>query len=273
MVKIFLMRHGESISNELKGKIQNACSDRKISTGQEDDKLEEIKCSDDPNILNSKLSQTGIKQCIKARKKLKRWKNIKHVVISPLRRVFETLEYLFEEYPSFINKDLKIHIMPDLREMLCSASDLACWTDNEVNSLRYPKYYDWEFLNQTASDPFFWFLDQLSKKEQERCKQMFVDIIPKDGDEFIVKRDKLLKTFSDHYSKDYKIESQETCHDRVNRAKLRIIKILEDYNVQDKELIVISHASILGHLTSTEKTKQFVPKKYTSFYEGDIKKY
>jgi broad specificity phosphatase PhoE len=141
MVKFYLMRHAESLYNEEAHRIKNSCSDRVITMEAEEKKLQNLRMSTAPDILNARLSERGITQSQKLMSK-GTYKNIKYVVLSPLRRCLETFEYLFEDRISKNPNAVKVFIVPELREVISNSGDIALWLKNEFESLRYPHFYN-----------------------------------------------------------------------------------------------------------------------------------
>jgi len=109
-VKIVLMRHGGSTSNEGSQKIREKHG-FKGSLSETPDLTEpslqplvadyrQFYSSDSPEILNSILSKKGISQCKEASKFInEKFLNIKKVLVSPYRRTLQTFENSFSTYP------------------------------------------------------------------------------------------------------------------------------------------------------------------------------
>lgn len=129
MVKIILMRHAESSFNYAIEALENKY--------QSDDpelkkQLMALKVSQDPDILNAKLTPKGISQCKKSSQGLaEKFPNIKRVLLSPLRRPCQTFETTFEDYPRFKSGQLKISFCDTLREVIYSSCDIAMLTEHE----------------------------------------------------------------------------------------------------------------------------------------------
>lgn len=85
-----------------------------------------------------------------------------------MRRVIQTFENVFECYPQFVQKNLKITFLPLIRESLNSNCDIACWTPNEYQQIQHPDLYDWGFLKE-CDDPDFWFLDVCVDEVRQRA--------------------------------------------------------------------------------------------------------
>jgi broad specificity phosphatase PhoE len=141
MVKIYLMRHAESLYNEEAQQIKNSCSDRLITMDGEEKKLQNLRMSTAKDILNARLSERGITQVQKLMAE-GTYKKIKYVVLSPLRRCLETFEYLFEDRISKNPDAVKVFIVPELREVISNSGDIAFWLKNEFESLRFPHFYN-----------------------------------------------------------------------------------------------------------------------------------
>ena len=106
------MRHAESTQNTKDNSIRNYCSDKLVSWKEEERMLRSLKTSLDPEILNAKLSEEGIKQAKKHQNK-SYLKKIKCVVLSPLRRCIETFENMFENHPNFFSGGIKIFLVEE----------------------------------------------------------------------------------------------------------------------------------------------------------------
>lgn len=271
MVKIYQMRHAESMANESIQKIKNLCSDRVITAEKEDKQIEDLKMSMEPEILNSKLSERGVKQAKKAYKNNKsKLGNIRHVVVSPLRRTIQTFENTFEEMASFKDSTIKVHIVEDLREALLSSSELAFWGKHEQEDLKYSNLYDFSFLNDTSQHPDknFWVFDNLMPEYKENAHNLI-----KNCQSLKEKCQQVCKTFSNKYSKDCKLENTECIYRRVARGKDIVRQIIKDNNIKDKELLVVSHGNTLSHFTGREYQDNFMPKKFKMFDNAEIIKF
>jgi hypothetical protein len=117
--------------------------------------------SNDPDLLNSKLTPAGISQCQNFTLTIgKEFPKIKRVVLSPFRRVIQTFEESFASHPNFISKNIKVSFMPELREAITNCSDVCCWSPNEKEQIKHPDLYNWDWL-KSFDDPEFWFFIRL----------------------------------------------------------------------------------------------------------------
>jgi len=62
---------------------------------------------------------------------------------------------------------LKIEINPWLRSELNTNGDIACWTDNEFETIRKADY-DWSSLYVDGKFNHFWFMDTIPQQLKEK---------------------------------------------------------------------------------------------------------
>lgn len=169
MVKVILMRHAQSVFNVPHDKLHDQFEAGEITKLQLDERLQALQRTYDVGLVNARITDKGHEQCLDAREEVyKRYPNIKRVILSPLRRVIQTFESTFAEYPQFKSKTLKISFVEELRECLYSSGDVACWTEDEKSDVRFPELYDWSFLNKYR-DRDFWFLEVGSKNMYDKA--------------------------------------------------------------------------------------------------------
>ena len=230
-------------------KLREQLKDGEMGQVEFDQKVLSLIRSYDVNIVNARLTDEGNEQCIIAQKEIyKRYPQIKRVILSPFRRVIQTFETTFEKYPNFVSKDLKVSFMDLLRERLCSNADVACWTQQEKESLRFPELYDWSFLDN-FQDKKFWFLENGSKQMYEKAARLFENA----GKDDESKLKALIDDLVQHW------EDSKSIYDRSQKSKESIRQIIKEENLNDDEVIVICHHDLLKYFTWTKVNDNYDP--------------
>ena len=137
MVLVGILRHAQSEFNHQFEELIYAYKRKEYDKKALIKKVMDLGKSTDPDLLNSKLTELGKKQCKSTAEIVKEfYPNVKMVLMSPYRRVIQTFEETFEEYPAFVDGSLKIEFFPEMREGIYCCADLASWTPNEFVDLK-----------------------------------------------------------------------------------------------------------------------------------------
>lgn len=230
MVLIGLLRHAQSEFNYQFEELIYAYKRKEFDKKELLEKIFVLSKSTHPDLLNSKLTSFGKNQCKGTSEIIKKcFPNVKMVILSPYRRVIQTFEETFENYPAFIDKSLKIKFFPEMREGIYCCADLASWTPNEFEDLRFKDRYDFSFLEE-FDDPQFWFLVKMLPKEIKRAYKALDK-----GKTFEEKRKFLLEQMANPKYFSFKYESAESIYYRMQYVKKEIIKIVKENNFKDGE--------------------------------------
>ena len=155
------MRHAQSTFNDKFDKLRATYKQKLITKPEYITQIKLLMKSNNPDLLNSKLTPTGISQAkISGTKFSTNFPNIKRVVLSPFRRVIQTFEESFAAHPNFISGNIKVSFMPELRESITSCSDVCSWTPNEKIEIKHNHLYNWDWLKK-FDEPAFWFFTRL----------------------------------------------------------------------------------------------------------------
>ena len=236
--KILLMRHARSTYNYQWDQQYELHENNKID--QETFRLrhKELTSSADPDLINAKVDQEGLRQCEEAAKVIpEKFPNIKRVLISPLRRTIKTFEESFKNHPNFQNKKMTVSFIEEMRENINDTCDIACWTKNELECLRLDCLYDWSWQDAYPEDiKPLWFLESMDKAVKKRVLKAIEGCSTTEE-----KRLKFQKNlidgpwFPDNY------EPWDSAFERIKTAQEKISKIIQEENLQDNELAIVSH--------------------------------
>ena len=239
------MRHAESIFNERKEKLQEYVDkgDGKDLSGPERHELfKKLNYDYDLDIINGRLTEKGIGQCKDSFDKLKRYPNIKRVLISPMLRTIQTFENSMEEYVNF--DELEVTMLEDLRENHYTANDLGYYSDEMKKLLKHNDKFDYQSFMKNHEDPNFWFVDSGSKDHVTKQKDSIKDCVSDEQ-----KMEKYLEKMKEKYG----IESYENPTSRYETAmaaKKKILDIVKENGYGDNEVQVVSHFGKLSFLTA-----------------------
>jgi len=118
MVKIYLMRHGESRYNEVQANINPKDEYGKYMYDVESTKARLMNLKKDSSLINCNLTDKGRDQARLAGTNFENRPEIKHVALSPMLRCVETFEHLFEEIIKSTPETLpKIKFFKESREI------------------------------------------------------------------------------------------------------------------------------------------------------------
>lgn len=247
------MRHAETDANKMFFR-QNIVEILKNPSAAISPELQNYRS--DPAYINIPINSTGISQCQNLQSVVgDLYPKIKHVVLSPMRRVIQTFENTFESHPNFSQFSKKITFMEDLRETIFHTADLAFQDSDEQNGIKYQQLYNFDFVKNYKHPKLWFFLNGNSKLETwglrdlEHCKN---------SDE---KKAKIVQKFRSVGKQDgvLRIEDQESCFVRTQRAKDKLRKLCEEEGLDDDELLVVTHGDTLRYLTCTSFEKKHKP--------------
>jgi phosphohistidine phosphatase SixA len=159
-VKIIMIRHGETHFNRQEAALRARLAAEDITEKQYYDMRQIISTSQCDDFLNTKLTDLGEAQCQAASQILTaKYPNIKKAVISPIRRVIQTLEGCMSAHPNWAKLDIEFN--ENLREVLWANCDLGVWHPGCDDSIKYHERYNWGFMDK-YNQPQWWFLENCS---------------------------------------------------------------------------------------------------------------
>lgn len=259
MVKILLMRHSESI--------YNAQQSQYVIDNNLDDPHYELASNRwiiNEQIIDAGLSPKGEQQSYSATEVLNNYKDIKYVWVSPLRRAFYTMTKTLENY-KYKENIQKYIVNPYIKEVAWSNCDMGLFT----HKLREENpSFDWTCIDK-FEDPRIWFLeiiDEAGSPENQELKHKLIEAW---------KKDPQVKTLLDILESVFPLraEGEKSIEARVNKAKEQLNEFIKENNVQDNELLVVSHSQVLKRWTTTKVDEDGNPSEFYWFNNAEIKEF
>jgi len=242
MVKIYLMRHGESRYNEVQANINPKDEYGKYMYDVESTKARLMNLKKDSSLINCNVTDKGRNQSREAGTNFENRPEIKHVALSPMLRCIETFEGLFEDIIKNRPDALpKIKFFNESREILNASCDLGIWNADKKRNLLLNNY-DWKEID---SNPL-WFLDSLCQRKRDQILENFSEDM--DFDEKV----KVMLEFFSKFEPEKRFEDYNVIRERLEIFRKNLKEYCVKNNVQDGELMVISHSRTLQTLTCTE---------------------
>lgn len=245
------MRHAESQANQHVESLRKSLKDPEnpMTEPEYDSQMRSYKSCLNPKMINACLSETGITGAKSVQKNLEKYhKNIKRIILSPMRRVIQTFEYAFSEYPQFKQNTLKISFIPELRECLTSTACVGTWTEDQFEDLKHLHLYDFSFMESFPNPNFWFFYSMMPSKIQE------AESIISEGKTTQEKLSSLADNFAEVYPK--KWEGNESSYQRMTVARKKLWEIIKEENLQDGELCIITHKNTLNWFLDYDKKTQ-----------------
>ena len=278
MVKILLMRHAQSMFNLRMTLIKNKYDIKGTILAQKDkfdtfpkefwSELKVFFRSEDPEVVNAILTEEGVNQCNKtASTTLKdKYTGIKHALVSPFRRTIQTFEHTFHGYAN--EKNLNIELNELLRETSCAPCDVCCWTDEELATINKDRF-DWTWMH-SKPEPHFWFFEQLDEEHKKKAYDLFKG---KEGLSVEEKRSILLEDMVSEENFPLQWEKEKSKVERALAAKEMLSKKVKSENIQDYELIVVTHYDTLRMFTAKSFDENYNPSGYIEFDNAEIREF
>ena len=229
-VEVLVMRHAESVFNKVHEEWAAANNQPREHMGKD------IRFASEPKeIIDALLTDQGIDQCKKANQEiLGKYKNIKYVLVSPLRRTVATALEAMKDFPT----DTEWRVLPWLREALTSNCDVA------VHSIEYLKEHPHIKHDELEGDNL-WFLKYYHEcpDAQHQAK--------------LLKRyeeSPAVETILDYMSEAYpNMERPFQLDFRANKVREAVRKFIEEKTTQgvevnDNEILLVSHYRLIKHL-------------------------
>ena len=218
-----------------------------------------------PEQVDAALSEEGIKQCLDGRAEFEQnYPNIKYILCSPYRRTIQTMTHMFADYKN--KPDSKNTIMfPLISEALASLGDMAFETENYKEKLK--DECDWSFqTKENYEDPKIWFLYNIDESQGEnKLKWEMINHWKTHQD-----KDKLFEYWA---KSERKLESNVTERCKTNHAREKIGEFCQENNVQDDELLVVSHFTFLNFFISQNFDENSTPQDKRFIKNLEILKY
>lgn len=230
--------------------------------------LKDFLQNDNPEVVNAILTEEGINQCKKtASTTLKdTYQNIRYAMVSPMRRAIQTFENSFENYPN--EKNLKVDLNEHLRETIGAPSDVCCWTEDEFATIDRDRF-NWDFLAAKPL-PNFWFFESLDEVNKKTAYDLFKG---KEDLSVEAKKNILLQDMCSEENFLFKWESENSKIIRVQKAKEILCNKIKAENIQDYEMVIVTHYDTLRMFTAKNFDKDLKPVDYMIFDNAEIKEF
>ncbi|CAI2376925.1 unnamed protein product [Moneuplotes crassus] len=231
--RVLLLRHGKSQSNQENDDLlasEHTDEDVKALTT----KLDLIDCS---------LSEKGFAQCEETQP-LANLLNVKHVIVSPLRRALETAHNVFKNHPNFEN--IKFTLLPVMKECIVSTDDLP------GNILKRVKDYTEIFANFDTSelekyeDPYNFFLYDI---DMDWARQVLAEISLKEEKEAEGLHPEVVNLLTSRFP--LYLESDKSLLKRVKKAKEFVKEFIERNTLEgDEKVVLVGHCNFFNFWTN-----------------------
>ena len=254
MVKLYLIRHAESLSNKMKEDIFKMF---KISMNETKLCLA-YKLIKDNDVIDSLLSEKGKEQCKETRENnMDKIGKITHVIASPLRRCLETARIILD------TKKLKdegkvLDIRGEVRELLCCQGDFPMMVKESMESFRE---FDFASIEEEV-DRYgeFFFVNYL---ENQRTKSDILDYLEQMEDDTTkdTKVDFLLDLLKKRLMENHLLEKNHDIYVRTQKFKKQLKEYIKKNNIKDGQLVIVTHMRIIKAWTAkdfNEKTDEYV---------------
>ena len=249
MVKVVYIRHSQTYFN-----VEKKAQKQKQS-GIEKQKLNYyFQTLRDLNFVDSDLTPEGIeitKQALEINQSI--LNKIKYVIVSPMIRALNTADLLFDLKSA--NPNLKVIVHPSLRTKLTTIYNLPFkWIDKKEELI----YADWSLLDPLyEKSGFGWFGQDLQNLEyRNKIGQICEESKEMGLNEQVFKVLDYMQQIHPCYA-----ESREEKYFKMIGFQKWLAGFIDKNKVQDGELCVVSHSSVLKMLIAKAFNYQFLPVK------------
>lgn len=195
-----------------------------------------------PEQVDAAITQESVTDCKQEFQNFQEnYPKIKYVFCSPYRRTFQTMNLMFQDYPNKLEQK-NVILCPSICEGVFNIGDFAFETRNLMNECQ--ELYDWGFYSkENYEDPEIWFqynIQELGEKNQLKSDQI---------NNWKQHQDKE-KLFELWRQNETKIETKSSVRKRMEKAKLQVSEFIKENNVQDYELMLVSHSFFINFFIS-----------------------
>ena len=238
MVKILLIRHGQSMSNYIKDVMYD---NTKLDWNSLEFKLQ-TRASEKEEMVDSILTEKGKMQCALQREKEKvALSNVKHMFVSPFSRCLETTRNIFD-VQEILAKGGSLVVRQELREMLCCQSDIP--SSIMENMQQYPAFDFSEIEDDIEKFKELFFVRSMEdgprkSKIVEYARSVRDSASRRDKDKFminLIKEDLVNKRVP---------ETRFATFTRISQFKKSLKQIIDQKNLKDGEVAVVAHYGII----------------------------
>ena len=197
---------------------------------------------DKPEQIDAALSEDGVAACEAQREDFqKKYPNIKYILCSPTRRTVQTLNHMMKNYTNMPDKH-NIVMFPEITDEVENLSDLAFETRDLMK--KHKKEYNWDFMDPANYDhPEIWFLYNINESMGiTKLKWEQIGNWRRYGD-----KEKLMKYWKDS---ERKLSDARVARAKTEESKTKVIEYIKKNEVEDDELLLISHNNFLNYFTN-----------------------
>lgn len=248
MVKIILIRHGESLANQHKSKIRKSAK----TEAEAKQSMNKSRMTFQDKLANPTLSENGVKQCIKFKKIHENLLcTAKYVFVSPLERCVQTAKLMFDGiHPS--TRDLEIRVVPKLSARMGSLWNIPF--DFQQNLPTHFKVETSAFLKIESNqklDEFFYFVDLLENKATVKYLKSQIQKIEEDIPS-IQKKRIFFEVVTKLKSEQKNVEHKKDFMLRIERFKKFLKEFVQNNQIRDEEIVVVAHKQYLNFFSSED---------------------
>ena len=244
MVKLFLIRHAESVSNKLKSEVFAS-----FGLDPKDTKLcLAYKFVNNNEVVDALLSDLGKEQCQEARlKNAEKIKKISHVICSPLRRCLDTARRMLHTESIKQNGGL-LKIRGEVREILCCQGDFPMMVKDSMKEFAE---FDFEAIEKDVQDlEEFFFINYLENAESVDEIRKFARGLP-ELTHRDVKTEYMIDLLKKRLIENELLEKNYDIYLRVQKFKESLKAYVKEHDIKDGELAIVAHLRIIKSWTST----------------------
>ena len=230
--KFLFIRHGQTYFN----KYSKERGSKKVKT--------------DKNLLDSELSEEGIKEGEKFSEFYNKFK-IEEIYVSPLYRALQSAYYLFKNHPQKDNIVIKIH--PLLTEITNAVHDISfdlIHRNKKDFNLNSEIKFDWSLFDEiykTEEEQNFFYFDNIDRLDNNIIMEQYNIISNSFGKENY--KDNIINLIK--LSLDKSMESPKHVFERFIKFKHFLKeKYKDNLNETEKKVFVVTHSSFLKCGTS-----------------------
>lgn len=244
MVKLYLVRHAESLSNKMKDdvfKMLNICpvKETKLCLA--------YKFIKDNDVIDSLLSDVGKKQC--EQRRMDDYENIskvKYIICSPLRRCLDTARIIFDT-KKMKESGKSLTVRGEIRELLCCQGDLPMMVDESMESFRE---FDFSSIEEDVNQyGEFFFVNYLENQRTQLEVLEYVNSITEETTKD-AKIDFLVDLLKRRFMENHLAEKNHDIYIRIQKFKEKVKEFITNNNVKDGELAIVTHMRVIKSWTS-----------------------
>jgi len=246
--KFLFIRHGQTYFN----KYSKERGSKKVKT--------------DKNLLDSELSEEGIKEGEKFSEFYNKFK-IEEIYVSPLYRALQSAYYLFKNHPQKDNIVIKIH--PLLTEITNAVHDISfdlIHRNKKDFNLNSEIKFDWSLFDEiykTEEEQNFFYFDNIDRLDNNIIMEQYNIISNSFGKENY--KDNIINLIK--LSLDKSMESPKHVFERFIKFKHFLKeKYKDNLNETEKKVFVVTHSSFLK--CGTSKNIYYYNKDNVMPYDG-----